>query len=63
MFKITFKNDARDAIASTFSTLRSMKFAINIEVAIVRERELSVIKNVFTRDKKRLKLRQELIRI
>jgi len=40
-----------------------MKFAINIEVAIVRERELSVIKNVFTRDKKRLKLRQELIRI
>ncbi len=61
--KMTFKNDARDAIASTFSTSRSMKFATNIEVAIVRERELCVIKDVLMRDRKRLKSRQELIRI
>ena len=55
MLKITFENNAHNAIASTFSTLKLIKFATNIEVVAIRKRELCVIKNVFIRDKKRLK--------
>lgn len=60
---MTFENDARDAIASTSSTSRPMGSIANIEVAAIRERELCVIEDVLTRDRKRLELRQKLIRI
>jgi len=55
LLKITFENDVRNAIASTSLTLKLIKFMINIRVATIRERELCIIKNVLTRDKKRLK--------
>jgi len=63
LLKITFENDARNAIASTSSTLKLIKFATNTKVVAIRERELCIIKNVFTRDRKRIKSRQKLIRI
>jgi len=63
LFKIIFENDVRNAIASTFSTSKLIKFATNIRVAIVRKQELCIIKDVFTRDRKRLKSHQKLIYI
>jgi hypothetical protein len=54
---MTFENDARDAIASTSSTSKSIESTTNIEVATIHERELCVIKNVLTKDRKRLKSR------
>ncbi len=61
LLKITFENDARNAIASTFLTLRSIKFATNTKVAIVHKRKLCIIKDVFTRNRKRLKSHRKLI--
>jgi len=63
LLKIIFKNNACNAIASTFLTLKLIRFATNIEVATIHKRELCVIKNVFAKDKKQLESHQELIRI
>ena len=60
---MTSENDARDATASTSSTPRLMKSATDTEVAAVRERELCVVEDVLTGDRKRLKSRQKLIRV
>ena len=61
--KVTSKNDARDATAPTSSTPRPMGSATDTGAAAVRERELCVVEDVFTRDRKRLKSRQKLIRV